>query len=222
MELTAKKTDYVREPKQNRSRASLERLLKAAAELLAQRGYNEFTLQEVSKKAKVSIGSIYNRFNGKENLIRQIQENELNALEIESAVIINQIRRKNLKLRQLVPEVISQYANLLDSYKGIMRPLMEISATDEVVATYGKQHAAENISDFMQLLLERKDEIRQPDPQSAVEHSFRYIYASLARFLGLGIMDSVSGEGDWEEMLQTLSSITLHYLLGHPDDLKDK
>lgn len=218
--MTSTNKGYLREPKQSRSRASLERLLKAAANLLAERGYNEFTLQEVSKQAQVSIGSIYNRFNSKENLIRQVQERELNALEVDSAVVINQIRRKNLKLRQLVPEVITQYANLLDRYKGIMRPLMEISATDEVVAAYGKQHAAQNISDFIQLLLERKDEIRQPDAMFAVEHAFRYIYASLARFLGLGIMDSVSGEGDWEEMLQTLSNITLHYLLGHPDDLK--
>jgi AcrR family transcriptional regulator len=215
------KISHVIEPKQNRSRASLERLLKSATELLVEKGYKDFTLLEVSDRANVSIGSIYNRFNNKENLIRQVQEKELNALEIESAVIINKIRRKDLKLRQLVPEVIFQYANLLASYKGILRPLMEISAIDPVVEAYGKQHAAENIADFIQLLVDRKDEIVQPDAIKAINHSFRYVYASLARFLGLGIMDSVSGEGDWEELLSDLSNITLHYLLGHPDQLKE-
>jgi hypothetical protein len=98
---------------------------------------------------------------------------------------------------------------------------MEISAIDSIVETYGKQHAAQNISDFIQLLIDRKDEIVQPEAIKAINQSFRYVYASLARFLGLGIMDSVSGEGDWEELLGDLSNITLHYLLGHPDQLKE-
>ena len=68
-------SSYIREPKQSRSKASLERLLKSAAELLTEKGYAEFTLQEVSARAQVSIGSIYNRFKSKDDLIRQIQKN---------------------------------------------------------------------------------------------------------------------------------------------------
>ena len=175
----------------------------------------------MSKRAKVSIGSIYNRFKSKEDLIRLLQVRELETLEVETAMVITRIRRKQLKLRLLVPEVISEYANLLKKHKGILRPLMEISAVDEVVATYGKTHAAQNIADFIQLLLERKEEISQPDPARAVDHIFKVVYAALARYLGLGIMDGVSGEGDWEELLDDLSQITLHYLLGHPNNLKE-
>ncbi|MAP23231.1 TetR/AcrR family transcriptional regulator [Marisediminitalea sp.] len=219
--MTAAPKNYLKEPKQNRSKASLERLLNAACELLTENGYKDFTLQEVSKRAKVSIGSIYNRFKSKEDLIRLLQVRELETLEVETAMVITRIRRKQLKLRLLVPEVISEYANLLKKHKGILRPLMEISAVDEVVATYGKTHAAQNIADFIQLLLERKEEISQPDPARAVDHIFKVVYAALARYLGLGIMDGVSGEGDWEELLDDLSQITLHYLLGHPDNLKE-
>ena len=219
--MTAAPKNYLKEPKQNRSKASLERLLNAACELLTENGYKDFTLQEVSKRAKVSIGSIYNRFKSKEDLIRLLQVRELETLEVETAMVITRIRRKQLKLRLLVPEVVSEYANLLKKHKGILRPLMEISAVDEVVATYGKTHAAQNIADFIQLLLERKEEISQPDPARAVDHIFKVVYAALARYLGLGIMDGVSGEGDWEELLDDLSQITLHYLLGHPDNLKE-
>ena len=219
--MTAAPKNYLKEPKQNRSKASLERLLNAACELLTENGYKDFTLQEVSKRAKVSIGSIYNRLKSKEDLIRLLQVRELETLEVETAMVITRIRRKQLKLRLLVPEVITEYANLLKTHKGILRPLMEISAVDEVVATYGKTHAAQNIADFIQLLLERKEEISQPDPARAVDHIFKVVYAALARYLGLGIMDGVSGEGDWEELLDDLSQITLHYLLGHPDNLKE-
>lgn len=218
--MTAVPKSYLKEPKQSRSKASLERLLNATCELLVEKGYKDFTLQEVSKRAKVSIGSIYNRFKSKEDLIRLLQQRELDSLEIETAMVITRIRRKKLKLRALVPETITEYANLLDKHKGILRPLMEVSAIDEVVLAYGKKHAAQNIEDFIQLLLECKDEISQPDPTRAVNHIFKVIYAALARYLGLGIMDSVAGEGDWQELLDDLSQITLYYLLGHPDQLK--
>ena len=213
-------TEFHREPKQSRSRASLERLLRAAADLLIEKGYAEFTLQEVSKRANVSIGSIYNRFNSKENLIRQVQRNELEALEVDSAVAINMIRRQNLKLRQLVPAVIRQYGDILRKDQGILRPLMEISVVDEVVREIGKQHAWQNTEDFLKLLLECKDEITQPDPTRAVHRGVMYAYSALSRFLGLGFVDSTSGEEDWDEMLEDLSEITLHYLLGHPDNIR--
>ena len=82
--MTAAPKNYLKEPKQNRSKASLERLLNAACELLTENGYKDFTLQEVSKRAKVSIGSIYNRFKSKEDLIRLLQVRELETLEVET------------------------------------------------------------------------------------------------------------------------------------------
>ena len=61
------KVALAREPKQDRSRASFERVLDAATALLAEKGYSEFTLQELSNRSKVSIGSIYGRVNGKDD-----------------------------------------------------------------------------------------------------------------------------------------------------------
>src|SRR5439155_8476116 len=61
-----------REPLQGRSRASFERMLEAAEKLLVERGSDEFTLSDVSKAGKVSIGSIYCRFDSKDDLIRAV------------------------------------------------------------------------------------------------------------------------------------------------------
>ena len=119
-----------------------------------------------------------------------------------------------------MPAVIRQYGDILRKYQGILRPLMEISVVDEVVREIGKQHAWQNTEDFLKLLLECKDEITQPDPTRAVHRGFMYAYSALSRFLGLGFVDSTSGEEDWDEMLEDLSEITLHYLLGHPDNIR--
>lgn len=212
---------YAREPKQDRSKASLERLLQAASELLAERGYAEFTLQDVSKRAKVSIGSIYNRFSGKDDLIRELQERELHAMEVEAAVLINKLRRKDLRLKKLLPLITREFGFFLKRHSPILRPMMEIACIDEVVAKKGKEHFEQNIGDFERLILERRSEITQENPERAVHICFQIIYASLARYLGLGTVPEVVGEGNWDRLLDDVSRVSLHFLLGHPDQLKD-
>ena len=64
--------DVSRKPQQGRSKASLERMLAAGRELMLDRGSEEFTLQEVSERGQVSIGSIYLRFESKDNLVRGV------------------------------------------------------------------------------------------------------------------------------------------------------
>ena len=64
--------DVSRKPQQGRSKASLERMLAAGRELMLERGSEEFTLQEVSERGQVSIGSIYLRFESKDNLVRGV------------------------------------------------------------------------------------------------------------------------------------------------------
>ena len=98
--MTAAPKNYLKEPKQNRSKASLERLLNAACELLTENGYKDFTLQEVSKRAKVSIGSIYNRFKSKEDLIRLLQVREL---EGENKMLRDEIKSVRGYLQEKEP-----------------------------------------------------------------------------------------------------------------------
>ena len=49
----------IRPPLQRRSQESLERVLQAGFELLKEEGFEGFTLQTVSRRAGVSMGSIY-------------------------------------------------------------------------------------------------------------------------------------------------------------------
>src|SRR4026209_2000726 len=92
------KVALAREPKQDRSRVSFERVLDAATALLAERGYSEFTLQELSRRSQVSIGWIYCRVSGKDDLIRRVQVRVLDRLDVEQASFINRLRRPQLPL----------------------------------------------------------------------------------------------------------------------------
>ena len=65
-----------RRPQQGRSKASLERMLTAGRALMLERGSEDFTLQDVNQKGNVSIGSIYLRFQSKDNLVRAVIASE--------------------------------------------------------------------------------------------------------------------------------------------------
>src|ERR1044072_4974499 len=87
-----------RQPKQDRSRTSLRRLLETAESMLASDGYAQFTLQALRKQAKVSIGSIYNLFESKQALVRELQVRFLERVERVHAQVTNDPRRNNLPL----------------------------------------------------------------------------------------------------------------------------
>ena len=100
-------------PTQSRSIESFERLIEESSALLAEKGYAEFTLQEVRKRATVSIGSIYRRFNSKEDLIRYLQERELEAINSEFQSLLSSLKYSNGKLKDLFPTVLDSYAEFL-------------------------------------------------------------------------------------------------------------
>jgi AcrR family transcriptional regulator len=62
-------TGRIVEPQQDRSHESTRRLLDAAAELVAERGYAEATVAEIGKRAGYSRGLVSARFGSKENLM---------------------------------------------------------------------------------------------------------------------------------------------------------
>jgi AcrR family transcriptional regulator len=62
-------TARIVEPQQDRSHESTRRLLDAAAELVAERGYAEATVAEIGKRAGYSRGLVSARFGSKENLM---------------------------------------------------------------------------------------------------------------------------------------------------------
>ena len=65
-----------RQAQQRRSRNAQEKIFEVSANLLKEKGPDEFTLKELSKLTGVSVGSIYYRFESKETLLIELQKKE--------------------------------------------------------------------------------------------------------------------------------------------------
>lgn len=66
-----------KEPRQARSRASVEAMLQACARILERRGYAGLSTNAVAEVAGVSIGSVYEYFPGKEAIVARLAESLL-------------------------------------------------------------------------------------------------------------------------------------------------
>jgi len=207
-------TAHTHAPKQSRSRQSFDRMIEAAKEILHEGGLAALTLAEVSRRSRVSIGSIYCRVDSKEDLIRAVQASSLYAMEHEFAALVNRVRRKALPLRELVPAIVRELAQYLRRHAPLLNAFIERGAQDPVVASVGRKAYAQNALDFKLILLERHAEFRHPDAEHAAATCFTVVYGALARYLGLGgHVESGAGEGDWKQLVEDLGQMALAFLV---------
>ena len=68
-------------PKQHRSRRTLQRIARAALELIAQNGVEGTTVGAIVRRAGSSVGSFYARFDGKGDLLLYLDERIWEAAE---------------------------------------------------------------------------------------------------------------------------------------------
>jgi AcrR family transcriptional regulator len=206
-------TVHSRSPKQSRSRESFDRVIEAATVLLARGGSHGLTLAEVSRRYRVSIGSIYCRVESKDDLIRVVQARVLVSMEKEFSTMVNRIRRRRLPLGQLVPGLVNELAQFLRRHVALLNAFIQRGTQDTVVASVGRKAHAQTALDFKLLLLERQTEFVHPDPERAAATCFTVVYGALARYLGLGgNRETGAGEGDWKQLVDDLGLMCLAFL----------
>lgn len=184
----------------------------ASREILHEGTFELLTIAEISKRSGVSVGSIYARFNGKEDLFVAVMMEVMQELDAEWQQLIEPLRAAHMPLHQKLPALMNVQAEFLRRHAGILRPFMA-RADDPRVANIGKSAYLRNEQTFTALLLENRDEIRHPQPEQAVKFCFTVSYAALARFLGLGSAAEASGEGDWDLLKQELGMMCLSFLI---------
>lgn len=206
------RTTPPRAPRQQRSQASFERMIAAAEELLRERGNDDFTLQDVGKRGKVSIGSIYCRFDSKDDLIRAVQARVLETVNADQLRIIAEAEAKGEDLRQMIKLLVNGIADTLRLHADLMRPMMLRATSDPIVAAAGKKSYAEVADRFHKVMLAHRDEITRPDADRAVRSTYRILYAAIARYLGFGSAAGAAWEGGWDDLKEDLGEMCAAFL----------
>lgn len=201
-----------RQPRQGRSRASFERMLVATRQLMLERGSEDFTLQEVSELGNVSIGSIYLRFQSKENLLHAVIADELERVATDEQRMIAEALEASPRLADFVPSFVDRYYEVLRDHAPFLRLIMARAAFDPAVSEPGKVTAYLTQSACVTAILSFHDEIGSGDPALRASATFQIVFATIARCLSLGSTVESADAQNWSMLKTELATMCLAYL----------
>lgn len=155
---------------QTRSRESLARLLKAAAEVLNKEGLEGATIPRIATRAGLSPGTVYRRFPDKDALLREVCLRLLEENYSQSKKLFMAERWKTMSLAEMSRLVIAMTLRGHHLHRGLLRALLFFTLQHPDAAFVRKSEELEwqTFRDVGELLLTRRSEIRHPDPESAV------------------------------------------------------
>jgi AcrR family transcriptional regulator len=185
--MAATEPEALRPPLQNRSRETLERVLDAGEKLLIEKGWDGFTVQEVSRRSKVSIGSIYARAPSKEALLLAIYDRAVDRIAVENqAGLAPDEHWDGMEPRQLIMEATRELAVQMLRHQTMLRVFMNRSPVDPVINERGDAAVRKAASRYEELLLRHQDHFTHPDPALAIEIAFRMVFAPMSRRISFG------------------------------------
>lgn len=205
-----------REPKQARSRQSFEKTIEAALALLQERGSDEFTLADVSARSGVSIGSIYARFQGKDELIRVAHNRKMDDIDAVTSHLFHALPTSpDAGLESLAKEAVDRTIEVLRRYADILRPFMLRATQDDTISRRGAESAANLARNFSDVMRRWPGGILD---EADIAWSYNVVYSVVARRLGLGSTMEGSGDFAWQEIAQKLAGMVASYLRAGPQE----
>jgi len=160
--------DGVRPPEQARSRATFDRLLDAAEELLAEAGLEGTSMAQVAARAESSVGALYTRVPDKAALVRAVQLRILDRQLTAMAALAADERLAAAPLDELVERFVTAIVAQIRAHAPVVRAFLVQGVRDPVMrerVVAGLEH----VTTLLAELLRRHPEVRHDDPELAAD-----------------------------------------------------
>jgi AcrR family transcriptional regulator len=156
---------------QARSRESLARLLKAAAEALNKDGLEGATIPRIAARAGLSPGTVYRRFPDKDALLREVCLRLLEENYRGTKKLLASEQWKKMSLVEMSRAAIAITLKGHHSHRGLLRAYLLFTLQHPDAAFVRKCEKLEwkTLHEVGELLLTHRSEIHHPDPESAVK-----------------------------------------------------
>lgn len=143
-----------RPPQQARSRASLQKVLTAAEHVLAEQGLESFTVAAVAAQAGMSVGTIYRRFEGKEQPLYAVKDQLLTQLETS---VRDALHSAAPDLHSTFRAFVTALAQTFANHDRIFPELLDAQRSD------GRDRGLAALSAIQDALLEALPSLPDPD-----------------------------------------------------------
>ena len=160
--------DGVRPPEQARSRATFDRLLDAAEELLAQAGLDGTSMAQVAARADSSVGALYTRVPDKAALVRAVQLRVLDRQLAAMAAVAGDERLAAAPLDELVERFVTAMVAEVRAHAPVVRAFLVQGVRDPVMRERVVA-GLERVTALLAALLRARPEVAHPDPDLAAD-----------------------------------------------------
>lgn len=169
---------WVRPPLQARSQKTLERVLDAAEEIIAERGVAALTISEVVRRAGSSVGAFYARFPDKDSLLATLHERSCGEALATAELALHPARWETKELGAMVSEVVRFTVSLCEERRGLLLAFIALAASDAAYAERRATLESQIAALLYEFLRARESEVSHPDLRTAAHVAIRMMLAT--------------------------------------------
>jgi AcrR family transcriptional regulator len=197
---------WVRPPQQARTRKSLNRLLDAAEALLAEKGFDETGIAEITRRAGASVGGFYRRFRDKDGLLHALHERFCDEAQATADDAFDPERWEGAAVAEILTEFITFLVQIYRERQGLLRAFLLRGVSDEQVQKR-TEALFQYLSDGLDALLAtRRDQISHPEPTMAAGFGLRVVLGTLNESLQIHSMPQLGDERLVTELARVFTS----------------
>lgn len=200
---------------QARSKETQQRILAAALEILAESGVDALSTARVSEAAGVSVGSIYRRFGNKQQLLLAAQDE---FLRLFLGAFTERLDEAGSASESSTPpeafaHAVTSLMRTFESNAAAMQVLMILGLQSREIFEAGRVGSHEGARLYAKFMLAHRSAIRRPDPERAVDYTFRLVYAACSHRIIQGPNLESYRAMEWDELVSEMTETVCAYLL---------
>ena len=168
-------------PQQERSRESLRKLLKAAAEVLGQHGVEGTTIPRIAQHAGLTPGAIYRRFPDKEALLEEVILGILERQDERTRTGLSPEKAAQIPLTVFAEQIIHGMVVGYRHSAALLRAL-RIFVQGRANTPFWRKACRLEVRSYervIELFLAHRDQIHHPDPRGAVSMALMMVISTL-------------------------------------------
>jgi AcrR family transcriptional regulator len=210
-------SDAMRQPQQDRSRATLARILDSARKAIADKNFDDATLSEVVAGAGVSVGAFYARFPDKAALLRFLEQeayDDLGAALTAAAESEPPPTPSPLPPAAIVREMLADMARTYREHRGVLRTILARSRSDPEVQRRRMDFTAEFVGKGIARLQAAAATLEHPPSDRAWRIALLFASSALrdAILFDEDWWDDAGGAGSDELLVDELTAAVVAYL----------
>jgi AcrR family transcriptional regulator len=200
-------------PQQERSRATLQRLLDATGAVLQEKPFDQASVAEIARRARTSVGAFYGRFPDKESLLDCFDEKFFEVARASCDEFFDSKAWRAATLKQSVEQFVRLMVRNHRQHAGVLRALasrgrQRANAPFQARADRHNRYVLRRLTDH---LLSRQEPIAGRDSARLVELAFVFTVGAIREVVLYGGVGGLTMPRD-DELSAELARSFLAYL----------